>query len=348
MRHPLIRPPALEPGDTIGIFTPSSPAHVRFREKYLHGISQLEALGFRVVEGPLTAAQTHQGYRSGSPEERAAEFMALILDPEIKALISTIGGDNSASMIPYLDFAAIRAHPKVICGYSDVTSLHLAILAYSGLSTFYGPAVMPSSGEWPEMLSGTRDSFLDAVHRHRSGSRRLQPPLRWSDQFRDAGASAWKEEPRRFEPNPGWRALAPGQASAAVVVANLATLCRNAGTPHFPELAGTILLVEEMDAPLAREEAGLRQLQLMGVFDELAGLIIGKPESFSAQGASFGYDDLVLEIVGERPYPIVSNFDCGHTHPMLTLAQMTRISLTTTDAHEVSVTVEEPMVVAQR
>jgi muramoyltetrapeptide carboxypeptidase len=320
VRRSLIRPPGLEPGDTVGVFTPSAPAHLRFREKYLHGIAQLEALGFRVVEGALTAAGTHEGYRSGSPRERAAEFMSLVLDPRVRALISTIGGDNSASLIPYLDFEAIRAHPKVICGYSDVTSLHLAILAYSGLSTFYGPAVVPSFGEWPRMMPETRDSFLDAVQRHRSGTRRLRPPTRWSNHFRNAATAAWKEEPRRFEPNPGWRVLSPGEARAPVLVANLATLCRNAGTAHFPELAGTVLLLEEMDAPLAREEANLRQLQLAGVFDELAGLIIGKPENCNAQGAPFGYDELILEVVGPRPYPIVSGFDCGHTHPMLTLA----------------------------
>jgi muramoyltetrapeptide carboxypeptidase LdcA involved in peptidoglycan recycling len=269
MRPPLIRPPALEPGDTVGIFTPSAPAHVRFAAKYRHGRAQLEALGFRVLEGPLTARQTHQGYRSGSPQERAAEFMALILDPSVKALVSTIGGDNSASLIPYLDFDAIRAHPKIICGYSDVTSLHLAILAYSGLSTFYGPAVVPSFGEWPALLPETRGSFLDAVQRHRAGARRLEPPARWSNHFRDAATDAWKDEPQRFESNPGWRVLVPGEATAPVVVANLATLCRNAGTAHFPELAGTVLLLEEMDAPLAREESNLRQLQILGAFDEL-------------------------------------------------------------------------------
>jgi muramoyltetrapeptide carboxypeptidase len=344
VQRSLIRPPALEPGDTIGVFTPSAPAHVRFREKYLHGISQLESLGFRVVEGPLTAAQTHQGYRSGSPEERAAEFMALIRDPEVRALISTIGGDNSASMIPHLDFEAIRAHPKVICGYSDVTSLHLAILAHSGLSTFYGPAVVPSFGEWPEVLPETRDSFLDAVHRHRAGARPLLLPPRWSNHFRDAATPAWKEEPRRFEPNPGWRVLSPGTVTAPLVIANLATLCRSAGTAHFPELAGTILLLEEMDAPLAREEANFRQLHLAGAFEALAGLILGKPESFDAQGAPFGYDELIQEVLGPRRYPIVSSFDCSHSHPMITLAQRTRISVSAGTGHDVTITVEEPMV----
>lgn len=82
----------------------------------------------------------HKGIRAIAP----VQFMKIIRDKSVSALISTIGGANSSSMIPYLDFDEIRAHPKVICGYSDVTSLHLSILAYSGLSTFYGPAVMPS------------------------------------------------------------------------------------------------------------------------------------------------------------------------------------------------------------
>lgn len=101
-------------------------------------------------------------------------------------------------MIPYLDFKVIRDNPKIICGYSDVTSLHLAVLAYSGLRTFYGPAIMPSFGEWPDILEDTRNSFLEAVQTHRSGTRRLEIPKRWSNHFRSAATSAWKDEPRKF------------------------------------------------------------------------------------------------------------------------------------------------------
>lgn len=344
MSLPLVRPPALRPGDVIGVFTPSSPAHMWFREKYLHGLGQLRAMGFQVREGPLTASGTHQGYRSGSPRERAAELMALVTDPGVHGIVATIGGLNSASMLPYLDFAAIRAHRKVICGYSDVTSLHLGILARAGLSTFYGPAVVPSFGEWPAVLPETADSFLDAVQRHRAGPRTLSPPARWSSHFRDAATDAWKTEPRQWEANPGWRTLVPGRATAPLVAANLDTLTRLAGTPYLPPLQGTILLLEEMDAPLAREEANLRHLQLMGLFDGLAGLLVGKPERFDAQGAPFGYDALVTEVVGAQAYPIVTGFDCGHTHPMLTLAQGTRVTVDARGGTEVSVILQEPMV----
>ncbi len=342
----LIKPPALKPNGTIGVFTPSYPAHVKFREKYLFGIANLKKMGFEVIEGSLTASQKIEGYRSGSPRARAEEFMELIRNPRVDCLISTIGGTNSSSMIPYLDFDEIRRHPKIICGYSDVTSLHMAILAHSGLSTFYGPAVMPSFGEWPEVLPETKESFLDAVGGHRSGTRALRPPARWSNHLRSALTDAWKTEAREFLPNPGWKVLNPGEATAPIIVANLNTVVTSAGTSYFPDVSGKILLIEEMNAALSEEERDLRHLERLGVFDVIAGLIVGKPEIYNQEDAPFGYDDLVLEIVGRgRRYPIVSGFDCGHTVPMLTIAEMSRISLVAKKDYETEVTVLEGMVV---
>jgi muramoyltetrapeptide carboxypeptidase LdcA involved in peptidoglycan recycling len=99
-----------------------------------------------------------------------------------------------------------------------------------------------------------------------------------------------------------------------------------------------------MHAPFASEERALRQLQLMGVFDVIAGLIIGKSEVLDRQGAPFTHDELIMEIVGKRNYPIISNFDCSHTVPMHTIAQMSKVELLA-DSTTSSVTVLEPMVV---
>jgi muramoyltetrapeptide carboxypeptidase len=121
------KPYRLSKGDTIGIFTPSTPANVLFREKYLHGIREIERLGFHVLEGSLTGRCTADGYRSGDPRERAEEFMDLIVNPLVNGLISSMGGMNTGSLLPYLDFSEIRNSRKVICGYSDVTALHMAI-----------------------------------------------------------------------------------------------------------------------------------------------------------------------------------------------------------------------------
>lgn len=340
----LIRPKALTSGATIGIFTPSSPSHIALRKKYLHGLSVIKSFGFKVKEGWLTASEKHQGYRSGSPKDRADEFMALIRDPEVDCLVSTIGGANSSSMIPYLDFDEIRANPKIISGYSDVTSLHLAILAYSGLSTFYGPAVVPSFGEWPTMIEETKNSFFDAVTTT-SGTKLLSVPSRWSNHFRDAKGDGWKTDPRQWEQNPGWRCLVSGEATAPVVVVNLNTLLTTAGTTCFPDLNGKILILEEMEAPMSRLERNLRHLERLGVFGVIKGLIFGKPEFFVQENAPFGLEDLLLEVLGPQAnYPVVVNFDCGHAHPSLTIAEMASLTLNAKSDFEVIVRINEPMV----
>lgn len=341
----ILRPRPLMPGATIGVFTPSYPAHIELAAKYEHGKGVLRRLGFRVVEGDLTARGTRQGYRSGPPEERARELTQLFQDPEIDAIIATIGGYNSSSLIPFLDFEEIRINPKVFCGYSDVTSLQMAILARAGLSTFYGPAVAPSFGDWPSVDAVTLDSFLDATQRHQSGARGLVPPARWSNHFRDARTMDWCTQARRYEDNTGWRTLVAGRARGPAIVANLNTLLTLAGTDCFPDLRAKVLFIEQMDARLSREERQLRQLEAMGALDQVAGLVLGKPEMYDSEGAPFGYEELVLEVLGSRrSYPVVTGFDCSHTVPMLTLAQMCEVSLVAHEGGTADLTVCEPMV----
>jgi muramoyltetrapeptide carboxypeptidase LdcA involved in peptidoglycan recycling len=324
----MIRPPALSPGDVIGVFTPSVPAHVMYRERYQNGLRTLQSIGFAVKEGSLTARSISQGYRSGTPRERADELMALFRDPCVQAIVSTIGGANSSSLIPYLDFDEIRAHPKVFCGYSDVTSLHMALWTQAGLSTFYGPAVVPSFGEFPSGFPETIASFLDATMHHRQGVRHLEPPPRWSRQGpRFSGPDAQDPAARQWQDNAGWRALVSGSVTAPVICANLNTLVCLAGTCNFPDLEGHILAIEEMSAPFSRYERNLRQLKLMGVFDCIAGLVIGKPEAIDSEGAPFTAEELLREITGDVAYPVCCDVDFGHTHPMITLAQGTPLRL---------------------
>jgi muramoyltetrapeptide carboxypeptidase LdcA involved in peptidoglycan recycling len=134
-----------------------------------------------------------------------------------------------------------------------------------------------------------------------------------------------------------------GEARAPLIGANLNTLVALAGTPYFPRVSGHVLAIEEMDAPFSHYERNLRQLQLMGVFDDIAGLIVSKPETPDAQGAPFGADDLLREVLGDVRYPVVVDADMGHTHPMITLAQGTPVALRA-DAGGVSLTALAPMV----
>lgn len=134
-------PQSIKQGETIGICTPSMPAYSISNEVFENGLKNIEKAGFKVKLGNLTEKRASEGYRSGSPKERAKELMALFIDPSVKAIITTIGGMTSNSLIPFLDFEVIKRNPKIFCGYSDITSLHLSLMKYSNLATYYGPGL---------------------------------------------------------------------------------------------------------------------------------------------------------------------------------------------------------------
>ena len=322
-----IKPKRLNRGDTIGVFTPSSPGYADCEGLFLNGIRNLESCGFQVIQGSVTSNRRTEGYRSAPPRERAQEFMDLIRNPNVHGLISTIGGYNSSSMIPYLDFGLIRDSRKPICGYSDVTALHASILTQAGLRTFYGPAVMCWFGDWPNGVPETTEWFLDAVMNHQTGKRSVMQPSRWSNHSRNWGNGDWKNIERIWQENTGWKVVNPGKVEAPILAFNLNTMLTLAGTRYWPDFTGKILLIEDMDAPQSRSERSFRQLSLMGVFDKIAGLILSKPEFYKPQNAPFDYETLLLEVVGPRLYPIVSNFDCGHTLPMITIPQLAPVLL---------------------
>lgn len=322
-RHNLTIPPTIKKGETIGICTPSMPAYSISNEVFENGLKNIEKADFKVRLGSLTKNRASEGYRSAGPEERAKELMDLFIDPSVKAILATIGGMNSNSLIPYLDFEVIKRNPKIFCGYSDITSLHLSIMKYSNLATYYGPGLMPHWSEYPDAVNDSTQSFLEALE---PKERILKPFSKWSNHSRDWQTDAWKTLPRQWNHNTGWKILNPGKVTAPVLLCNLNTLISAAGTDYFPDVQGKVLLIEEMDAPLSKEERSLRQLQLMGVFDKIDGLIMGKPENLKLEGAPFGLDELLMEIVGLRKYPIISGFDCSHTIPMHTIRQQSLIS----------------------
>ena len=311
MQDTFISPQSLKPGDTIGVFTPSSPAYQDNPGLFENGLRSLERMGFKTKLGTITQSRGSQGYRSGSGRDRAAEFMDLITDPEERGLVSTIGGYNSNGVIPFLDFEAIRRSRKVICGDFDVTSLNLAILHYSELRTFYGPSVMCWFGEWPDGIPESTQWFLEAVMIHREGGRHIQRPDRFSRHRRNWANYEWKTAPRQWQENLGWRVLAPGRVEAAIVAFNLNTLLSAAGTPYWPDFRGRILLIEEMDAPLMKEERASRQLELMEIYKQINSLIVGKPEiEDSAASTPVVFDALLLEILGRaHAFPVVTEFD---------------------------------------
>jgi muramoyltetrapeptide carboxypeptidase len=139
-----LRPPALSSGDTIAIVSPSWCGPADLPAAYRRGLAALRGYGFEVRV--MAHAEGRRGWVSGTPQERVADLHDAFADPDVRAVLCTIGGLHSAQLLPLLDFDLIAANPKVFCGYSDITSLHLAIQGVTGLVTFYGPALIPQWG----------------------------------------------------------------------------------------------------------------------------------------------------------------------------------------------------------
>lgn len=311
----LLVPPLLRRGDTIAFFSPSSAATVWAPNRFARAKAFLEGQGFRLKAGSLTGQQDH--WRSGSIAARAEELNALIRDPEVRCIMSVIGGSNSNSLLPYLDFEALRRDPKIIVGYSDVTALLLGIYAQTGLVTFYGPALVASFGELPPLVDETLASFLQIALADEVGVPCTMPtPAQWSDERLD-----WENQTRAklCQPN-RLISVGSGRIAGRLIGGNLNTMAGSWGSPYMPTIErGDILLLEDSLKSAETVERSFAHLNLCGVFDRIGGLILGKHELFNDQGSGKRPLDILLEVVGEPNFPILAEFDCAHTHPMLTL-----------------------------
>ena len=307
-------PPKLRPGDTIAVFSPSAPITATVPSRYLRGKAYLESKGFRVVVGCLTGKQ--DGYRSGSIQERAEELNRLLRDPDVRCVMSSIGGYNSNALLPHIDYDALRADPKIIIGYSDVTALLLGIYAQTGITTYYGPAMAASFGEFPPFVDETYQYFSEILLEGAAFPHLLPTPKLWTEEFIDwAGQDRGKNGvPNRLV------TLQSGRAVGRLIGGNLNTMAGIWGTPYMPEIRkGDILLIEDSLKSAAEVERSFVHLKLAGVFDRIGGLILGKHEHFDHQGTGRKPCDILQEVMGEVDFPLLAEFDCCHTHPMLTI-----------------------------
>ena len=325
--------PTLRCGDTVGIISPSTPISAVCPKRYNRGISYLKSRGFKVKEGILAGRSDF--YRSGTIEERAEEINSFIRDKEVRCIMSSIGGMNSNSLLPYLDYEALAKDPKVIVGYSDVTALLLGIYAKTGITTFYGPAQTASLGEFPPFVDETFESFMDIAGKSISLPYTYPTPQNWTEEFipwetQDRGKTGISNE---------LITASGGKAEGRLIGGNLNTMDCIIGTPFMPQIKeGDILFIEDSLKDISDEERSLSHLKLSGILNKVGGIILGKCEGFDDRHSGRFPEDVLLEILGKPHIPILSRFDCGHTHPMLTLPIGAKIKL---DADKKEVTIIE-------
>ena len=131
----VVKPPRLKPGDTVGLINPAGGTYSAIDIDIVR--ETFEALGLKVRVGQHVLDR--YGHMAGTDVNRAADMNAMLRDPDVRGLVCIRGGGGSARILPLLDYDAIRADPKVLLGYSDITALHMAIHARTGLVTFHGP-----------------------------------------------------------------------------------------------------------------------------------------------------------------------------------------------------------------
>ena len=318
-----VRPAALREGDVVAALSLSSGFVARVPHRYEAGRRQVRAeLGWRVVPAPNALRGETYLYRN--PQARADDLHWALENREVAGLLSTLGGDDSVRLLPLLDPAVIRAHPKVFLGFSDSTVTHLQFLR-AGVTSFYGPALLTDLAEHGGMHGyvsrGVRQAVMDAR------GFRLRPAPEWTEQHREWLDPDLQEVRRTFAPSGGWVWLQGERPVQGHLMGGcLEVLDMLNGTPGWPEPAlwrGAVLCLETSEDVPTPAQVGywLRNFAAQGLLAGAAGLVLARPRGYTPERveALYGWVRRVLWEAGREDLPVLANVDFGHTSPQLTL-----------------------------
>ena len=312
-----MKPPRLREGDTVGVISPSWGGGAEYPHRVERGVEYLQSSGFRVRIA--SHAMNSVGYVSDTTENRVSDIHAMFRDPEVRAIVSMIGGDHSCHLLPLLNFDLIRENPKILMGYSDVTVLNVAIWQMTGLVTFNGPALMVELAEYPEVLSYTERHMLKALSSAEPVGR-VEPSAWWTEEFLDWDEKEDLTRARTGQASSGWTWLKGGRAEGVLVGGCLESMQHLRGTAYWPDLDGAILFLEtsEEKPDPERVDGILMDYENMGVFGHITGLLFGRPYAYTPEERE-QLHEIILERVKGYGFPVVADMDFGHTSPMFTL-----------------------------
>ncbi len=328
------KPKALKKGDAVAIVSQSWGGPSIFPAVYENGLRVLREWGLVVREFP--SARADAAFLSAHPEFRAKDINDAFSDPEIKAIFSSIGGDDSIRLLPYLDGDAIAANPKIFMGYSDATTINVYGNLH-GIVTMNGPSVIAGFSQMEGLPAGFREHVRSMLFEP-ADSYVYAPFDAYSDGYPD-----WRvpenlgkvKEPKRSD---GWRVLqGSGSAEGELFGGCIEVLEFLKGTDYWPEKDfwdGKLLFFEtsEDKPPIDHVKWMLRNYGVQGVFGKVSGILFGRARDYSDEEKA-GLDEMMRSVIGGEfgapDLPIVSNMDFGHTDPqwVLPLGVRARIDL---------------------
>ena len=306
-----IIPDRLKKGDKIMVIAPARGVKIIGQDVRDIARGRLESLGLEVVFAPNAVDENWDYMGSSSIEKRVADIHTAFADNSVKGIMTIIGGANSNQLLKYLDYDLIHRNPKIFCGFSDITALENAILAKTGLITYYGPHF--SSLGMKKGCDYTFEHFVKMLVT--DGRDEIEPSQIWSDDL-------WfiDQEKREFEANEGYWNIQAGTAEGTIIGGNLGTFNLLLGTSYRPQFTpDTILFIEDTEGcSLTDFERNLQALIYQDDFENVKGLVIGrfqKGAKVTREGLEF-----ILNTKAElKNMPILANVDFGHSAPLLTI-----------------------------
>lgn len=281
-----MKPKALRRGDTIALVSPASPVS---KENLELAVSFLEGAGFNVWHSP--GVNRPGAYLAGTDAERAADLMEAFTRPGIDAVLCSRGGYGCARLFPFLDLNIIAASGRILAGFSDITTLHLA-LNRRGLPTLHAPMALTLSNQKSPWVY---DSLLTGL----------------------TGGTAVPAEA------PVGRCVVPGTAEGVTIGGCLCLLCDSIGTPNALETGGKLLFIEDVDENPHRVDAMLTHLRNSGLAAKASGIVIGEmtrtDERVDAGIGGSPWRDIVRDRLADLNIPVMTDYPFGHVKDMLTI-----------------------------
>ena len=292
--------PRLRPGDTVGLIEPASASDEVFQLTLVE--EAIAAMGLIPKRGASVLGR--HGYLANTDEKRAADINAMFADKDVRAIFAVRGGWGSARLLPYLDWPLIRANPKLLVGFSDITALHMAIAAHGGFTTIHGPNGGSAWGK--TSVEHFRSVAFDGA------TPTLTNPLAEEDRLVQR---RWRTQPLG----------AGGRARGRLLGGNLTVLTALAGTRWLPDFKGAILFLEDVDEAEYRIDRMLTQLGQVGILGGLAGVVFGQCTncvgSSSGNYGGFTLSDVLKHHLGRLGVPAFQGAWFGHIADQFSLPQ---------------------------
>jgi len=304
---PLLKPRALRPGDTVAVAALSGGLDDDEAPLLEPGIAELRDAGFTVQVSPLVTAGERHWWSAARPEAIAAELNRLLADAEVRAILALTGGRTTFSYLDLVDLDLVRADPKPVVGFSDITGLQLALFARTGLVSISGDLVTHGFVDRSE-LGGDDRRALAAAYR-----RVLTDP----------------DGPIPLPVRTGWATWRGGRAEGPLVGGLLNRLVRLQGTPFAlpPErFDGAVLFLEDVGTATSVVWNDLHLLRLADLLDRVAGIVVGPSATVPTDGGP-GLREVLLDVLGERQVPVLGEVSVGHEPPDLPMPLGIRAAL---------------------